>query len=87
MEVRSLKDPLYIVMRRTTDWTTEATVRAQLADGFAQLVDLWNDTFDMPHHHFRHPLKKIAQANHARVEGAVTRYADAPQPFSVLFTA
>jgi len=63
---------LYIVVRMTTDWTNEATVRAQLPDGFAPLVDLWDDTFDMPYHCFRQQLKQIAQANHARVEGAVT---------------
>lgn len=63
---------MYIVVRRTTDWTNEASVRAQLPNGFAPLVDLWNDTFDMPYHHFRQQLKQIAQANHARVEGAVT---------------
>jgi len=67
-----LQDPLYIVVRQTTDWTSEVTVRAQLADGFAPLIDLWNDTFDMPYHHFRQQLKQIAQANHARVEDAVT---------------
>jgi hypothetical protein len=67
-----LKALVYIVVRRTTDWANEATVRAQLPDGFAPLVDLWNDTFDMPYHRFRQQLKQIAQANHARVEGAVT---------------
>jgi hypothetical protein len=67
-----VKPFVYIVVRRTTDWANEATVRAQLPDGFAPLVDLWNDTFDMPYHRFRQQLKQIAQANHARVEGAVT---------------
>jgi hypothetical protein len=72
MDTRSLNPFLYVVVRRTTDWTNEATVRAQLDDGFAPLVELWNDTFDMPYHHFRQRLKQIAQANHARVEGAAT---------------
>jgi hypothetical protein len=67
-----MKPLLYIVVRKTTDWTNEATVRAQLPDGFATLVDLWNDTFEMPYHHFRQRLKEIAQANLSRVEGAVT---------------
>jgi hypothetical protein len=61
---------LYIVVRRTTDWTNEAAVRAQLPKGFEVLVDLWNETFDMPYHQFRQRLKEIAQANLARVEGA-----------------
>lgn len=70
---------LYIVVRRTTDWTNEATVRAQLPDGFAPLVELWNDTFDMPYHHFRQRLKEIAQANLARVEAAqLAPLADVP---------
>jgi hypothetical protein len=59
------------VVRRTTDWTSEATVRAQLDHGFAALIELWNDTFDMPYFEFRQRLKQIAQANHGRVEGAV----------------
>ncbi len=63
---------LYIVVRRTTDWTCEAAVRAQLPDGFAPLVDLWNETFDMPYHHFRQRLKDIAAMNLAGVVGAVT---------------
>ena len=67
-----VKPLLYIVVRRTTDWTNEATVRAQLSEGFEPLVDLWNDTFDMPYHHYRQQLKLIAQANFAGVEGAVT---------------
>lgn len=67
-----MKPLLYIVVRKTTDWTDEAAVRAQLPDGFEPLVDLWNDTFDTPYHHFRQQLKLIAQDNHARVEGAVT---------------
>ncbi|MBI3786154.1 MAG: hypothetical protein HY270_22435 [Deltaproteobacteria bacterium] len=74
-----MKALLYIVVRRTTDWTSEATVRAQLPDGFAPLVDLWNETFDMPYHQFRQRLKEIAQANLAGVEGAVTaRLEDVP---------
>lgn len=63
---------MYIVVRRTTDWTSEAVVRAQLPDGFAPLVELWNDTFDMPFHRFRYELKQITALNHSRVEGAVT---------------
>jgi hypothetical protein len=63
--------PVHIVVRHTTDWSDEAGVRAQLPDGFAALVDLWNDVFEMPYHRFRVRLKEIAQANLACVEGAV----------------
>jgi hypothetical protein len=70
--VKVVTAPLYIVVRRTTDWTDEAGAWAQLPYGFALLVDLWNDTFEMSYFHFRQRLKEIAQANLARVEGAVT---------------
>jgi hypothetical protein len=68
----SSKPLLYIVVRRTTDWSNEAAVRAQLPDGFARLVDLWNETFEMPYHRFRQRLKQIAAENLTQVEGAVT---------------
>ncbi len=67
-----MKPLLYIVVRQTTDWSNESSVRAQLPDGFERLFDLWNDTFEMPYHQFRHRLKQIAADNHANVEGAVT---------------
>jgi len=63
---------LYIVVRKTTDWTNEVAVRAQLPSGFEPLVDLWNDTFEMPYHFFRQQLKDIARDNLAQVEGAVS---------------
>lgn len=74
-----MKPLLYIVIRKTTDCTDDAVVRAQLPDGFAPLVDLWNDTFEMPYHSFRHRLKQIAEDNHAHVAGAATaRLEDVP---------
>lgn len=65
-----MKPLLYIVVRRTTDWANEATVRAQLPAGFETLVELWHDTFEMPYHQFRQQLKQIAADNHAQVVGA-----------------
>jgi hypothetical protein len=59
-----------IVVRETTDWEDEPRVRAQLPEGFQTLVDLWNATFDMPYHRFRHELKRIAESSWSRVEGA-----------------
>ncbi|MGH7789793.1 MAG: hypothetical protein ACRERC_23195 [Candidatus Binatia bacterium] len=79
-----MKPLLHIVVRRTTDWTDEAIVRAQLPDGFAPLVDLWNDTFDMPYHRFRQQLKEIAQANHACVDGAVAATLDEVPPGALI---
>jgi hypothetical protein len=62
---------IFIVVRRTADWQDEAAVRAQLPEGFGEIVDLWNATFDMPYHLFRHELKRIAELNWSRVAGAV----------------
>jgi hypothetical protein len=73
-----------MVVRRTTDWTNETSVRAQLPKGFELLVDLWNDTFAMPYHHFRQRLKEIAQANLARVEGAVIAALDEIPPGALI---
>ena len=71
-----LQPLLYIVVRRTTDWSDEAGVRAQLPDRFVPAVDLWNETFSVPYHQFRQKLKDIARENHAQVEGAVTATLD-----------
>ncbi len=61
---------IYIVVRKTTDWSNEATVRAQLPPAIVPAVALWNATFRMPYHHFRHELKRIAQLTQSRVHGA-----------------
>jgi len=61
---------IFIVVRQTTDWQDEAKVRAQLPEGFAPLVDLWDATFDLPYHLFRHELKRIAELSWSRVAGA-----------------
>ena len=71
---------IYIVIRETTDWEDEATVTAQLPEGFAPTVALWNDTFNLPFHLFRSELKKISQLSHSRVEGAsVVPLEDVPE--------
>lgn len=71
---------LYLVVRQTTDWTNEAIVRAQLPERFVPAFHLWNETFEMPYHHFRQRLKQIAAENHAQVEGALTaRLEDVPE--------
>ena len=46
-------------------------MRAQIPPGFGPSVELWNATFDMPFHVFRHRVKQMAALNHSRVEGAV----------------
>jgi len=62
---------IYIVIRQTTDWSNEATFRAQIPEGFRPSVELWNATFTMPYHIYRRELKRIAQANLARIQHAL----------------
>jgi len=62
---------IYVWVRKTVDWQHERAVRAQLDPGFAPKVELWNETFDLPFHLFRHRVWKIAQLNLSRVERAV----------------
>lgn len=61
---------IFLVVRATTDWQDAAGVRAQLPPGFAPLVDLWDATFTLPYHLFRHELKRIAKLSWSRVAGA-----------------
>ncbi len=60
----------YIWVRATANWADEAAFLAQLDPRFKPHVDLWNDTFDMPFHIFRHEVRKIAALNLSRVDGA-----------------
>jgi hypothetical protein len=62
---------IYIWVRATTDWSDEAAVNAQLPPAFAVKVALWNRTFNIPYHRFRHRLCDIAGRSHAAVAGAV----------------
>ncbi|MEO8605096.1 MAG: hypothetical protein ABI629_21190 [bacterium] len=64
---------LYLWVRSTVNWEDERQFRAQLDAAFAVKVDLWNGTFDMPYHRFRHEVRRIAQLNLARVENAAVR--------------
>lgn len=68
---------IYIWVRETLDWTDERAFRAQLEDRFRPKVDLWDATFDMPYHVFRHRLKQIAELSLSRVEGAACAAWDA----------
>jgi hypothetical protein len=61
---------VFIWVRHTLDWSDEEAVRAQLSPEIRPLVELWDATFSMPYHRFRHALREIARDNHARVEGA-----------------
>jgi hypothetical protein len=63
--------PVYIWVRTTLDWADEEAVLAGVRPGFRPRIDLWNRTFNLPFHVFRHRVREIARLNHARVEGAV----------------
>jgi hypothetical protein len=60
---------IYIWVRATIDWSDETAFNAQIPDGFAEKVELWNRTFSIPYHLFRHRVRQIAQQNHSRIEG------------------
>jgi len=60
---------IYVVVRATTDWLNEPVFRAQIPKAFAPAIARWDATFDMPYHHFRHALKRIAQVSLSRVDG------------------
>jgi hypothetical protein len=62
---------IYIWIRATLDWEDEEAFRAQLAPDMRPMVDLWNETFSLPFHLFRHRLRQIAQVNLSSVEGVV----------------
>lgn len=61
---------LYLWVRATANWEDEGAFLAQLDPAFKPKVDLWNATFDIPYHRFRHEIRRIAQMNLARVESA-----------------
>jgi hypothetical protein len=58
---------VHIWVRKTLDWAADDAVRPE----FIPRVDLWNATFNLSFHLFRHRVREIARLNHSRVEGAV----------------
>lgn len=62
---------IYILIRKTTEWGSEAVVHAQLPEGLRYSVALWNSTFSLPYHVFRQELARIAQINRSRIAGAL----------------
>ena len=62
---------MYIWLRATTVWSDEAVFNTQLSPAFANKVALWNRTFTLPYHLFRHRVREIARSNHDAVAGAV----------------
>lgn len=66
-----MNEPIFIWIRRTTDWADEAAFRAQLDPRFLGRVDLWDVTFTMPYREFRSRLRRIAAGQLEKVAGAV----------------
>jgi hypothetical protein len=62
---------IYIWVRATTDWADEEAFLAQLSESFRPKVEVWNATFTIPYHLFRHEVREIARQNVSRVENAV----------------
>ncbi|MGH7898631.1 MAG: hypothetical protein ACREQQ_11805 [Candidatus Binatia bacterium] len=76
---------VYIWLRETANWQDEAAFRAQLDPRFEPKVDVWNDTFDVPFHRFRHEIRRIAELNLSRVEhAAVASFDEIPTGALVL---
>jgi hypothetical protein len=61
---------IYIVIRKTLDWANESAFRAQIPEEMRAAIGLWNATFNMPYHQYRSELRRIAQLNLARIQGA-----------------
>jgi hypothetical protein len=61
---------IYVVVRKTIDWSDESAFRAQIPDGMRAGIALWDGTFTIPYRVYRRELKRIAQSNLAGVDGA-----------------
>lgn len=68
---------IYIWVRSSVDWTDESAFRRQLSRDFAPKVALWDATFTLPFHVFRHRVWSIARRNHEAVAGAALASWDA----------
>lgn len=59
---------IYLWVRATVDWADEDAFYRQLPDYFVDKVRLWNDTFTIPYHLYRHRVREIALLNWSRME-------------------
>jgi hypothetical protein len=70
---------IYVWIRQTLNWEDEAEFEAQLGAFFRPRVELWNRTFEMPFHRFRHRVAEIARISLSRVDNAtVARWDEIP---------
>jgi hypothetical protein len=62
---------IYICIRQTTNWADEAEFWSQLPGEFKPTIQVWNQSFNIPYHLFRHRVREIARMNIAEVKSAV----------------
>jgi hypothetical protein len=62
---------LYIWIRATVDWQDEEAFLAQLRPELEPKISVWNETFNIPFHGFRHRIREIARLSMSRVQNAV----------------
>ncbi len=62
---------IYIWVRATVDWEDEEAFLAQVRPEFEPRLEIWNATFTIHYHLFRHRVRRIAQLNLSRVVDAV----------------
>lgn len=62
---------IYICIRQTANWANEAEFWSQLTSEFKPTIEVWNRSFNIPYHLFRHRLREISRINIAAVENAV----------------
>jgi hypothetical protein len=79
-------DPaVYVWVRTTVDWADESGPHGRVKDEFRQRVDLWNGTFTLSYHAFRHEVARIARDNLACVRrAALAAWDDIPDGAVVL---
>jgi hypothetical protein len=68
---------IYIWVRKTVDWADEQAYWAQAPTDMKPKAELWNATFTLPFHLFRHRVREIAELNLGRVDRAVVADWDA----------
>jgi len=62
---------IYICIRKTVNWANEAEFWSQLPSEFKPTVQIWNQSFNIPYHVFRHRVREISRLNIAAIRNAV----------------
>ncbi len=76
---------VHIWVRSDVDWLDETGAGGRVETSFVPKVELWNRTFSLSYHRFRHEVCEIARLNHSRVDGAkLSRWEEIPDGALVL---